>query len=40
VPVIVSQGNYALERLLLEQTITVNTAAVGGDIRLLALEDT
>ena len=39
VPVIVSQTGYALERLLLEQTVTVNTAAVGGDIRLLALDD-
>jgi RHH-type transcriptional regulator, proline utilization regulon repressor / proline dehydrogenase / delta 1-pyrroline-5-carboxylate dehydrogenase len=39
VPVIVSQNGYALERLLLEQTVTVNTAAVGGDVRLLALDD-
>jgi len=39
VPVVVSQQGYALERLLLEQTLTINTAAVGGDIRLLALDD-
>jgi RHH-type proline utilization regulon transcriptional repressor/proline dehydrogenase/delta 1-pyrroline-5-carboxylate dehydrogenase len=38
-PVIVSQNGYALERLLLEQTVTINTAAVGGDVRLLALDD-
>jgi RHH-type proline utilization regulon transcriptional repressor/proline dehydrogenase/delta 1-pyrroline-5-carboxylate dehydrogenase len=40
VPVVISQEGYALERLLLEQTVTTNTAAVGGDIRLLALDDT
>lgn len=39
VPVLVSGEGYALERLLLEQTITINTAAVGGDVRLLAFSD-
>jgi RHH-type proline utilization regulon transcriptional repressor/proline dehydrogenase/delta 1-pyrroline-5-carboxylate dehydrogenase len=39
VPVLVSRGGYALERLIREQTVTINTAAVGGDTRLLALED-
>jgi delta 1-pyrroline-5-carboxylate dehydrogenase len=39
VPVIVAQGGYALERLLCERTVTVNTAAVGGDVRLLALDE-
>jgi RHH-type proline utilization regulon transcriptional repressor/proline dehydrogenase/delta 1-pyrroline-5-carboxylate dehydrogenase len=39
VPVVVAGAGYALERLLLEKTVSVNTAAVGGDIRLLALED-
>jgi RHH-type proline utilization regulon transcriptional repressor/proline dehydrogenase/delta 1-pyrroline-5-carboxylate dehydrogenase len=39
VPVLVSGEGYALERLLVEQTVTINTAAVGGDVRLLALDD-
>jgi RHH-type proline utilization regulon transcriptional repressor/proline dehydrogenase/delta 1-pyrroline-5-carboxylate dehydrogenase len=39
VPVLLSEDGYALERLLLEQTVTINTAAVGGDVRLLALGD-
>jgi RHH-type proline utilization regulon transcriptional repressor/proline dehydrogenase/delta 1-pyrroline-5-carboxylate dehydrogenase len=39
VPVVVSDDGYALELLLREQTVTVNTAAVGGDVRLLALDD-
>jgi RHH-type proline utilization regulon transcriptional repressor/proline dehydrogenase/delta 1-pyrroline-5-carboxylate dehydrogenase len=30
-------GDYALERLLVEQCVSVNLAAVGGDTRLLAL---
>ena len=30
---------YPIERLLMEQTVTVNTAAVGGDAELLALKD-
>jgi RHH-type proline utilization regulon transcriptional repressor/proline dehydrogenase/delta 1-pyrroline-5-carboxylate dehydrogenase len=41
-PVIVASGesgDYALERLLVEQCISINTAAVGGDTRLLALEE-
>jgi delta 1-pyrroline-5-carboxylate dehydrogenase len=38
-PLIVSREGYALERLMLEQTISVNTAAIGGDTRLLALDD-
>jgi RHH-type proline utilization regulon transcriptional repressor/proline dehydrogenase/delta 1-pyrroline-5-carboxylate dehydrogenase len=39
VPVLLSADGYALERLLMEQTVTINTAAVGGDVRLLALDD-
>jgi RHH-type proline utilization regulon transcriptional repressor/proline dehydrogenase/delta 1-pyrroline-5-carboxylate dehydrogenase len=39
VPVIVASDGYALERLLLERTVTINTAAVGGDVRLLALDE-
>jgi RHH-type proline utilization regulon transcriptional repressor/proline dehydrogenase/delta 1-pyrroline-5-carboxylate dehydrogenase len=39
VPVLISAEGYALERLLVEQTVTINTAAVGGDVRLLALDD-
>jgi RHH-type proline utilization regulon transcriptional repressor/proline dehydrogenase/delta 1-pyrroline-5-carboxylate dehydrogenase len=39
VPVLLSGEGYALDRLLLEQTVTINTAAVGGDVRLLALGD-
>jgi RHH-type proline utilization regulon transcriptional repressor/proline dehydrogenase/delta 1-pyrroline-5-carboxylate dehydrogenase len=39
VPVLLSGDGYPLERLLLEQTVTINTAAVGGDVRLLALDD-
>jgi RHH-type proline utilization regulon transcriptional repressor/proline dehydrogenase/delta 1-pyrroline-5-carboxylate dehydrogenase len=38
-PVIVANEDYALERLLAEQSVSVNTAAVGGDTRLLALDD-
>jgi RHH-type proline utilization regulon transcriptional repressor/proline dehydrogenase/delta 1-pyrroline-5-carboxylate dehydrogenase len=38
-PVIVASEDYALERLLAEQSVSVNTAAVGGDTRLLALDD-
>jgi RHH-type proline utilization regulon transcriptional repressor/proline dehydrogenase/delta 1-pyrroline-5-carboxylate dehydrogenase len=38
-PVIVANDDYALERLLLEQSVSINTAAVGGDTRLLALDD-
>jgi RHH-type proline utilization regulon transcriptional repressor/proline dehydrogenase/delta 1-pyrroline-5-carboxylate dehydrogenase len=38
-PVLLSGDGYALERLLVEQTVTINTAAVGGDVRLLALGD-
>lgn len=37
--VIVASERYPLERLLVEHTVTVNTAAVGGDARLLALGD-
>jgi RHH-type proline utilization regulon transcriptional repressor/proline dehydrogenase/delta 1-pyrroline-5-carboxylate dehydrogenase len=37
-PVIVANEDYALERLLLEQSVSINTAAVGGDTRLLALD--
>jgi RHH-type transcriptional regulator, proline utilization regulon repressor / proline dehydrogenase / delta 1-pyrroline-5-carboxylate dehydrogenase len=37
-PVIVANEDYALERLLVEQSVSINTAAVGGDTRLLALE--
>jgi RHH-type proline utilization regulon transcriptional repressor/proline dehydrogenase/delta 1-pyrroline-5-carboxylate dehydrogenase len=36
-PVIVANEDYALERLLVEQSVSINTAAVGGDTRLLAL---
>jgi RHH-type proline utilization regulon transcriptional repressor/proline dehydrogenase/delta 1-pyrroline-5-carboxylate dehydrogenase len=39
-PVIVGggqTGDYALERLLVEQCVSINTAAVGGDTQLLAL---
>jgi RHH-type proline utilization regulon transcriptional repressor/proline dehydrogenase/delta 1-pyrroline-5-carboxylate dehydrogenase len=39
-PVIVGggeSGDYALERLLVEQCVSINLAAVGGDTRLLAL---
>jgi RHH-type proline utilization regulon transcriptional repressor/proline dehydrogenase/delta 1-pyrroline-5-carboxylate dehydrogenase len=32
-----ADDGYALERLLLEQTVTINTAAVGGDPQLLSL---
>jgi RHH-type proline utilization regulon transcriptional repressor/proline dehydrogenase/delta 1-pyrroline-5-carboxylate dehydrogenase len=39
VPVLMSQDGYAIERLLLEQTVTINTSAVGGDVRLLSLDD-
>jgi RHH-type proline utilization regulon transcriptional repressor/proline dehydrogenase/delta 1-pyrroline-5-carboxylate dehydrogenase len=39
VPVLIGQPDYALEPLLREQTVTVNTAAVGGDVRLLALQE-
>jgi RHH-type proline utilization regulon transcriptional repressor/proline dehydrogenase/delta 1-pyrroline-5-carboxylate dehydrogenase len=39
-PVVVANDDYALERLLLEQCVSINTAAVGGDTRLLALEET
>jgi delta 1-pyrroline-5-carboxylate dehydrogenase len=35
----VESGDYALERLLVEQCVSVNTAAVGGDTRLLALAE-
>jgi RHH-type transcriptional regulator, proline utilization regulon repressor / proline dehydrogenase / delta 1-pyrroline-5-carboxylate dehydrogenase len=38
-PVIVADDDYALERLLVEQSVSINTAAVGGDTRLLALDD-
>jgi RHH-type transcriptional regulator, proline utilization regulon repressor / proline dehydrogenase / delta 1-pyrroline-5-carboxylate dehydrogenase len=38
-PVIVANEDFALERLLAEQSVSVNTAAVGGDTRLLALDD-
>ena len=38
-PVIVANEDYALERLLVEQSVSVNTAALGGDTRLLALDD-
>ena len=37
--VVVGNEDYALEPLLVEQCISVNTAAVGGDTRLLALEE-
>ncbi len=41
VPVLIAEApeGYRLERLLVEQTITINTAAVGGDARLLSLQD-
>ncbi len=39
VPVVVGEEDYPLERLLVEQTVTRNTAALGGDARLLALDD-
>jgi RHH-type proline utilization regulon transcriptional repressor/proline dehydrogenase/delta 1-pyrroline-5-carboxylate dehydrogenase len=39
VSVLVGAGGYPVERLMVEQTLTVNTAAVGGDVRLLALGD-
>ena len=39
VPVIMSEEGYPLDRLLLEQTVTINTAAVGGDTQLLSLGD-
>jgi RHH-type proline utilization regulon transcriptional repressor/proline dehydrogenase/delta 1-pyrroline-5-carboxylate dehydrogenase len=38
-PVIVANEDYALERLLVEQSVSVNSAALGGDTRLLALND-
>ncbi|HEY4973771.1 MAG TPA: hypothetical protein VII41_09195, partial [Steroidobacteraceae bacterium] len=38
-PVVVANEDYALERLLVEQSVSTNTAAVGGDTRLLALDD-
>jgi RHH-type proline utilization regulon transcriptional repressor/proline dehydrogenase/delta 1-pyrroline-5-carboxylate dehydrogenase len=38
VQVVVANEDYALERLLVEQSVSVNTAAVGGDTRLLALD--
>ena len=38
-PLIVANDDYALERLLVEQAVSINTAAVGGDTRLLALDD-
>jgi RHH-type proline utilization regulon transcriptional repressor/proline dehydrogenase/delta 1-pyrroline-5-carboxylate dehydrogenase len=37
VPVVVANEDYALEGLLVEQSVSINTAAVGGDTRLLAL---
>jgi RHH-type transcriptional regulator, proline utilization regulon repressor / proline dehydrogenase / delta 1-pyrroline-5-carboxylate dehydrogenase len=37
VQVVVANEDYALERLLVEQSVSINTAAVGGDTRLLAL---
>jgi RHH-type proline utilization regulon transcriptional repressor/proline dehydrogenase/delta 1-pyrroline-5-carboxylate dehydrogenase len=39
VPVVVANEEYALERLLVEQSVSINTAAVGGDTRLLALTE-
>ncbi len=41
VPVITADpvDGYPLHQLLTEQTVTINTAAVGGDARLLALAD-
>jgi RHH-type proline utilization regulon transcriptional repressor/proline dehydrogenase/delta 1-pyrroline-5-carboxylate dehydrogenase len=38
-PLIVANDDYALERLLVEQSVSINTAAVGGDTQLLALDD-
>jgi RHH-type transcriptional regulator, proline utilization regulon repressor / proline dehydrogenase / delta 1-pyrroline-5-carboxylate dehydrogenase len=38
VQVVVANEDYALERLLVEQSVSINTAAVGGDTRLLALD--
>jgi delta 1-pyrroline-5-carboxylate dehydrogenase len=40
VQVVVANEDYALERLLVEQSVSINTAAVGGDTRLLALDGT
>ena len=39
VPIVVSEDGYALERLLFEQTVSVNLAAVGGDAQLLGLPE-
>jgi RHH-type transcriptional regulator, proline utilization regulon repressor / proline dehydrogenase / delta 1-pyrroline-5-carboxylate dehydrogenase len=39
VPLLVADDGYALEQLLAEQTVTINTAAVGGDPQLLSLAD-
>jgi RHH-type proline utilization regulon transcriptional repressor/proline dehydrogenase/delta 1-pyrroline-5-carboxylate dehydrogenase len=39
VQVVVANEDYALERLMVEQSVSINTAAVGGDTRLLALDD-
>jgi RHH-type proline utilization regulon transcriptional repressor/proline dehydrogenase/delta 1-pyrroline-5-carboxylate dehydrogenase len=39
IEVVVGAERYPIERLLMEQTVTVNTAAVGGDVELLALQD-
>jgi RHH-type proline utilization regulon transcriptional repressor/proline dehydrogenase/delta 1-pyrroline-5-carboxylate dehydrogenase len=36
---VIGADDYALERLLVEQSISTNTAAVGGDTRLLALDE-
>ncbi|HEY1726372.1 MAG TPA: bifunctional proline dehydrogenase/L-glutamate gamma-semialdehyde dehydrogenase PutA [Steroidobacteraceae bacterium] len=36
---VIAEGDYPLERLLVEQSISNNTAAVGGDTRLLALDE-
>jgi RHH-type proline utilization regulon transcriptional repressor/proline dehydrogenase/delta 1-pyrroline-5-carboxylate dehydrogenase len=38
-PLVVANDDYALERLLVEQSVSINTAAVGGDTQLLALDD-
>ena len=40
VQVVVANEDYALERLMVEQSVSTNTAAVGGDTRLLALDGT
>jgi RHH-type proline utilization regulon transcriptional repressor/proline dehydrogenase/delta 1-pyrroline-5-carboxylate dehydrogenase len=40
VQVVVANEDYALERLMVEQSVSINTAAVGGDTRLLALDGT